>query len=93
MRLIDADALRERMEQPECRTQTRRDFVAMVDYTPTIDAVPVVHGEWENHPHAYGFKRCSVCHDCNIWGEWADGKKWNYCPNCGACMDGGKDGV
>ena len=51
------------------------------------DLVPVRHGRWEEHPHAYGFERCSVCHDCNIWGEWADGKKWSYCPNCGAKMD------
>lgn len=49
-------------------------------------------GEWENHPHALGFVRCSVCHDCNIWGEWADGKKWNFCPNCGADMRGEEDG-
>lgn len=54
---------------------------------PTVDAVEVVHGRWEDHPHAYGFKRCSACNDCNIWGEWANGKKWSYCPQCGARMD------
>lgn len=54
---------------------------------PAADVAPVVHGRWEPHPHAYGYERCSVCNDCNICGEWADGKKWNYCPNCGAKMD------
>ena len=39
MRLIDADALIEKFWKPECRTQTRRDFVAMVNYAPTVDAV------------------------------------------------------
>lgn len=42
MRLIDANALVEKFWQPECRTQTRRDFVAMVNYAPTIDAVEVI---------------------------------------------------
>ena len=49
------------------------------------------HGCWEGHPHSYGFVRCSACHGCNIWGEWADGEKWNYCPNCGAKMDKEKE--
>ena len=55
---------------------------------PTVDAVEVVHGRWEPRTDAIGFVRCSVCHDCNIYDDWADGKKWNYCPNCGAKMDG-----
>ena len=41
-RLIDANALIDKFWQPECRTQTRRDFVAMVNYAPTVDAVEVV---------------------------------------------------
>ena len=52
------------------------------------DAVEVVHGRWEPRTDAIGFVRCSVCHDCNVYDDWADGKKWNYCPNCGAKMDG-----
>ena len=55
---------------------------------PTEDVVEVVHGRWEPRQDVIGFVRCSVCHDCNIYGDWADGKKWNYCPNCGAKMDG-----
>jgi hypothetical protein len=41
-RLIDANALIDKFWQEECRTQTRRDFVAMVNYAPTVDAVEVV---------------------------------------------------
>lgn len=57
----------------------------IVTYAPTIDAEPVVHGEWIVHnpdnPFAiYG--ECPVCHE-------EVGRKWNYCPNCGAKMDGG----
>lgn len=59
----------------------------LIDEAPTVDAVPVVHGRWEPREDVLGFARCSVCHDCNIYDDWADGKKWNYCPNCGARMD------
>ena len=51
------------------------------------DAVEVKHGRWEPRTDVVGFVRCSVCRDCNIYDDWADGKKWNYCPNCGAKMD------
>ena len=44
-------------------------------------------GRWEPRKDAIGFVRCSVCHDCNIYGDWADGEKWRYCPNCGAKME------
>ena len=64
----------------------------IVEDSPTVDAVEVVHGRWEPRKDAIGFVCCSVCHDCNIYGDWADGKKWNYCPNCGAKMDGDGNG-
>ncbi len=54
---------------------------------PTVDAVPVVHARWEPRADVPGFVRCSHCRDCNIYEDWPDGKKWNYCPNCGAKMD------
>ena len=41
-KLVDANKLREQFLKPECRTQTRRDFVAMLDYAESVDAVPVV---------------------------------------------------
>ena len=58
---------------------------------PTVDAVEVIHARWEKRKDVIGFVRCSACHDCNIYDDWADGKKWNYCPNCGAKMDGGNE--
>ena len=59
-----------------------------LDAMPTIDAVPVVRCEWipdvrENkrgYFQLYGFT-CSKCR-CVVSFEW------NYCPNCGAKMDG-----
>ena len=48
-------------------------------------------GRWEPRTDAFGFVRCSVCHDCNIYDDWADGKKWSFCPNCGSDMRGEED--
>jgi len=87
MRPIDETEYQERLAKIPMEERTFRKAVEVAEDMPTIEVEPVKHGRWEEHPHQYGFVRCSVCRDCNIWGEWADGKKWNYCPNCGAKMD------
>ena len=49
------------------------------------DVAPVVQGRWEK---AENLKpKCSVCGEYHLYA-WADFKKCNYCPNCGARMDG-----
>lgn len=67
----------------------RGDFDCMMDEHHSIALTPESlrpKGRWEPRKDAIGFVRCSVCHDCNIYGDWADGEKWRYCPNCGADM-------
>ena len=54
------------------------------------DAVPVKHGEWEvilAEPWCtFDECKCSVCGVVEYFNKgW---KKFNYCPNCGAKMDG-----
>lgn len=52
-----------------------------------VDAVEVVHGRWETHNQVDSVFYCSVC-KLNVSGFE---RRWlNYCPNCGAMMDGGK---
>ena len=64
-----------------------------VDEAPAVDAVPVVHGRWIpieeelwnlDFPVVVDWK----CSACNAMGN----EDFNYCPNCGAKMDGEKDG-
>ena len=55
---------------------------------PAADVAPVVHGKWAPSEENPGFLVCSVCGDCYVYDEWVDGRKWRYCPNCGAKMDG-----
>lgn len=62
----------------------------MIEDAPTADVAQIKHGVWEKTDSAY-LLRCSACHDCYIDEDWLDGKKWNFCPECGAKMNGGDD--
>ena len=72
-----------------CRACGTGDAIDMIEDAPAADVAPVVHGRWEN-----GNPICPVCGgdkfkdlDADIWCDW----KPDYCPNCGAKMDGGAD--
>lgn len=92
MRLIDADTLRECFET-EYKTgegiQVSIDRYALkcIDNTPTVD--PVKHGRWEARWNTL-FKAylpcCSVCSKSAVY-------TFDYCPNCGALMDGENDAI
>lgn len=67
---------------------TTQEMLDLIAEQTTVDAVPVVHAQWEPHHMVPGFVRCSACRDCITYNEWPDGSKWKYCPECGAKMDG-----
>lgn len=52
-----------------------------------VDASPVVHGEWETTSYNAYMVRCSKCH-CGDHIQLAGKDIFNYCPYCGAKMDG-----
>ena len=73
-------------------------------YEGTVDAVEVVHGRWREKILVGGFAEewgfvCSEC-GCTVSdrsnlgiGRYAsNNQRLNYCPNCGAKMDGDVDG-
>ena len=73
----------------------RRDSLGIeiaVEKLPTVEARPVVHGEWRNaypdiEPNPmfmYG-----ICSNCGY--EQSISNKLNFCPECGADMRGGKN--
>ena len=88
-RLIDANAIKYRTishggwGQPE-EVADKYEIYKQ----PTVDAVEVVHGRWETVSSMLGYLCCSECKDVYIWETWLEDGKWNYCPNCGAKMDG-----
>ena len=63
------------------------DIVEDIDGAPAADVAPVMHGEWEyiGTDKMGNVFRCSNC--ANRIGL---DKETDYCPNCGAKMDGGK---
>ena len=86
MRLIDADEIKYR-EQLEWFGNGRYEpmqfvYESDIDIQPTVDAVPVRHGKWMVTPV---YIKCSEC------GESFMLIPQNYCPNCGARMDGDRD--
>lgn len=81
MRLGDLDALKDEL--------LRLGFFpaivkAAIERMPNIDAKPVVHGQWKIDQR--------WCYECSVCKKGYVGMpKTNYCPNCGAQMDGVDD--
>ena len=96
MRLIDADALIQNHFSDEHRIAlSYADKLWMrtiISDEPTIDAVPVVHGEWiikTNYktPVSHAYVRKEKLYICLYCGK--DYRQhMNFCGNCGAKMDG-----
>ena len=62
-------------------------MISYPEYTPTADVTPVVHGWWLR---ADDFVICSQCEaEMNQKNSLGVDNFKNYCPNCGAKMDGG----
>lgn len=82
------DLITRRYENPEICTKE-------INSIPAADVAPVVHGRWISWEKAGNFvpspdrHECSVCHDAAQ--VLVNGLELlsDYCPNCGAMMDGG----
>lgn len=89
MRPIDADGLKTALIS--CRDLGRRSceaVVKVIDEQPTIEAEPVVHGEWIYENYTW---HCGVCGFHPFKGYIPKEPGFNFCPNCRAKMDGGSD--
>ena len=88
MRLIDADALKQRVGgyNPVKYTYEYGDVITVED----IDSAPTAQperkkGTWILKPNIYGVAYCSEC------GYELHTNNTNFCPYCGADMKGGND--
>lgn len=88
--LIDRDALTKMIKSICCHAEDETDLLDALKEMPTIDAVEVVHGTWV---HEFGgFVNCSECGASPLLDGEREYVETNYCPNCGAKMDGeGRD--
>ena len=63
-------------------------FEAAINGIPAADVAPVRHGRWiSKNPH--GYEWIFVCSNCSYIDGYPFNDRSNYCPNCGAKMDGG----
>lgn len=101
-RLIDANALLDALGYDPMKfwAITPESTFGIVLNASTVDAVEVVHGRWREKILVGGFAEewgyvCSEC-GCTVSdrsnlgiGRYASkNQRLNYCPNCGAKMDG-----
>ena len=77
---IEREKLNDMLED-FCVNETFYDAMQTI---PAADVAPVRHGEWQE---INGIFRCSLCE----YSFEHEGYQhfFNYCPNCGAKMDGG----
>ena len=64
-----------------------------IERLPAADVAPVVHEKWlldrwQSWPH----RECSRCKIMIPRTKEVPDQYWQYCPNCGARMDGGNEG-
>ena len=91
-RLIDVEqakrATYEEVFWTESEQAVVRNFLVKL---PTVDAVEVVHGRW-SEPYMINEEYGIMGRDCSVCGHTYGVAKSNYCPNCGAKMDGDGNG-
>ena len=63
---------------------TEKEWVGLINAAPAADVVEVKHGRWVSHDLEVTFS----CSECDFTTDF---RLSNYCPNCGAKMDGGTD--
>ena len=93
IRPIDGNALLEKMQYrlpveddiSETVSNCARISRNLVEQAETLDVVPVVHGRWMRRGNETKCSRCKFIY-------YSNHDDFNYCPNCGARMDGDGDG-
>lgn len=94
MRLIDADALmkefaefvKESNNSDFADVPTWNDAVSLLGSAPTVEAEPVRHGRWIESDSPGDC--CYRCSECGFMRDAYLLDIGNYCPKCGAKMDG-----
>jgi rubrerythrin len=90
-KLIYADELKEKLSGVQFAGMGYYKANKAVDECSAVDAVPVVHGHWIEHLHYnYDGEYSGSDYECSCCGfnDVYDIEDYNYCPLCGAKMDG-----
>lgn len=99
MRLIDETAYQYKIAKIPMEERTFVRAWETAQNMPTIDAVPVVRGEWKLYGNDDDLGMSYWCSECNFQlsedlfytgyknGKWIKNGVFKYCPNCGAKME------
>ena len=60
--------------------------LSCIEIQPSADVAPVRHGCWINENF---YTHCSACGKMAIYDKYGQEFESDYCPHCGAKMDGG----
>lgn len=82
------DAVKEVIGNLDHECKSMMDFYSALWNVTAADVSPVVHGRWESQVVRKPFVQ--VLYKCSKCGYLVD-RVSNYCPNCGAKMDGGEN--
>ena len=82
-------------DAPEQVGYSREDAADCIRYMDAADVAPVRHARWDDSgrytfPGGGTAVRCTEC-GCALTVSEYHLNNWNYCPVCGAKMDGDKD--
>jgi hypothetical protein len=98
VRMIDANALVQRLIENGWLKRDITDSAEMIAVQAAIDDAPTIDpeslrpkGRWELQEYCWSEAwRCSVCGEewCFEYDPTEPAEKVNYCPNCGAKMEG-----
>lgn len=73
-----------RADSPPCTLLTPEEFAEYLHELPIADVAPVVHARWIPF-HSETAGDIQYCSNCKI----GNAAKSDFCPHCGAKMDGG----
>jgi hypothetical protein len=96
---VDIDVAKEAVRRAECdanwdeRRLDAKFIENTLDLVPVADVAPVVHGRWIKDNDSFqtdDYYCCYFDYTCSECGEIVNDryKLPNYCPDCGAKMDG-----
>ena len=69
----------------ECIKKRLEKAAKRVNCIPSADVAPVIHGRWLTNSD---MPDTLICSNCNCAYDMWKHDPHNYCPNCGAEMDG-----
>ena len=64
------------------------DVASAINSVPNADVTPVRHGRWEKQNGLYSCSECGKTCPYDVQADVIEYWACNYCPNCGAKMDG-----